>query len=187
MTIVGDSNQQILPYDGESSLKSVSEVFNDYDVKIFKLVKSYRSTREIMEYSNKYLDDTTIVPMVRTGKPVNELVLNNEESLKIEVIKLINEFKKDGLENIAIIVRDLVHANKIWSMIKSEVSAKIIEKENIHINEGIMVMPSYYAKGLEFDGAIIVDESMEGSFKDNLMYIMCTRALHRLAVIKKNR
>lgn len=186
MTIVGDSNQQILPYDGESSLKSISEVFNDYDVKIFKLIKSYRSTREIMEYSNRYLDDTSIVPMVRTGKPVNELVVNNEESLKIEVIKMISDFKKDGLENIAIIVRDLVHANKLWNIINNEVSARIIEKENTHINEGVTVMPSYYAKGLEFDGAIIVDENIESSFKDNLMYIMCTRALHRLAVIKKN-
>ncbi|GEM_PF-6218935 len=48
-----------------------------------------------------------------------------------------------------------------------------------------MIMPSYYAKGLEFDGAIIIEEDIQERYKDNLMYIMCTRALHNLIVIKK--
>ena len=70
---------------------------------------------------------------------------------------------------------------------ESEVSARLIEKENVHLNEGVMVMPSYYAKGLEFDGAIIIDEEINHNVKDNLMYIMCTRALHKLKVIKKSK
>ncbi len=186
MTIVGDSNQQILPQVGESSLKAISQVFGEDEVEVFKLNKSYRSTKEIMEYSNQYLNDTSIVPMVRTGEPVIEAKLNNEEELKSSIVKAINDLKSEGMENIAIISRNLNSAGELWDLIKDEVSARLIERDNIHINEGVMVMPSYYAKGLEFDGAIIVDEDMNHRFKDNLMYIMCTRALHKLVVLKKN-
>lgn len=186
MTIVGDSNQQILPQVGGSSLKSIEDLFEEDQVVTFNLNKSYRSTKEIMEYSNKYLYDTSIVPMVRTGEPVIEVDVNQKEELKGHIIKGINDLKGEGLENIAIISKNLTSANKLWELIKDEASVRLIERENIHINEGVMVMPSYYAKGLEFDGAIIIDEDMDHSFKDNLMYIMCTRALHKLIVLKKN-
>lgn len=185
MTIVGDSNQQILPKEGPSSIQELSKIFEGEEVQMFKLNKSYRSTKEIMEYSNKYLNDASIVPMVRTGEPVEEVKALNDLEVKGEIISAIQSLKASGLENIAVITKDLTSATKWFKLIESEVSVKLVEKENVHLNEGVMIMPSYYAKGLEFDGAIIIDEEMNHSFKDNLMYIMCTRALHRLKVIKK--
>ncbi len=185
MTIVGDSNQQILPKEGKSSIEELPAVFENEQVEVFKLNKSYRSTKEIMEYSNKYLNDTSIVPMVRTGEPVEEVKVTGDSEIKEAIVEAVKKFKTSGLENVAVISKDLTSATKWFNLIESEVSAKLIEKENIHLNEGVMVMPSYYAKGLEFDGAIIIDEEMNHSFKDNLMYIMCTRALHRLKVIKR--
>ncbi|WP_404988731.1 HelD family protein [Clostridium culturomicium] len=187
MTIVGDSNQQILPKDGASSLQELPAIFKDEQVEIFKLNKSYRSTKEIMEYSNKYLNDVSIVPMVRTGEPVEEVEVAGDNEVKGAVIEAVQNFKKEGLENIAVISKDLTSASKWFKLMESEVSARLIEKENVHLNEGVMVMPSYYAKGLEFDGAIIIDEEINHNFKDNLMYIMCTRALHKLKVIKKSK
>lgn len=185
MTIVGDSNQQILPKEGPSSIQELSKIFEGEEVQMFKLNKSYRSTKEIMEYSNKYLNDASIVPMVRTGEPVEEVKALNDLEVKGEIISAIQSLKASDLENIAVITKDLTSATKWFKLIESEVSVKLVEKENVHLNEGVMIMPSYYAKGLEFDGAIIIDEEMNHSFKDNLMYIMCTRALHRLKVIKK--
>ena len=58
-----------------------------------------------------------------------------------------------------------------------------------------MVIPSYFAKGLEFDAVIMVlDEpsgtsgNLESEYKqeDKLRYVMATRALHELHVVKKN-
>lgn len=140
-----------------------------------------------MEYSNKYLNDVSIVPMVRTGEPVEEVEVAGDNEVKAAVIEAVQNFKKEGLENIAVISKDLTSASKWFKLMESEVSARLIEKENVHLNEGVMVMPSYYAKGLEFDGAIIIDEEINHNFKDNLMYIMCTRALHKLKVIKKSK
>jgi len=185
MTIVGDSNQQLIPIGNNSSLNSIKDIFGDDSVEMFKLNKSYRSTKEIMEYSNRYIDDISIVPMVRTGDSVNEIIVKDEKDIKENIIELASSLKKKNLENIAIITKNLSQSKYIYDLLKEDISLKLIDKENLHIAEGSMIMPSYYAKGLEFDGAIIIEEDIQERYKDNLMYIMCTRALHNLVVIKK--
>ena len=182
MTIVGDSNQQIIPNKGASPLATLKEVFNEEDVESFKLNKSYRSTAEIMQYSNKYINDTSIVPMVREGAPVEEKMCSPEETVS-NIIVATNDMKKSGLENIAIIVKNLDEAKKIYELLKDQIVVKLMDRDNIHIGEGILVIPSYYAKGLEFDGAIVVDDESNNNNK-NMMYVMCTRALHKLIVVK---
>ncbi len=185
ITIVGDSNQQLIPIGNNSSLNSIKDIFGDDSVEMFKLNKSYRSTKEIMEYSNRYIDDISIVPMVRTGDSVNEIIIKDEKDIKENIIELASSLKKKNLENIAIITKNLSQSKYIYDLLKEDISLKLIDKENLHIAEGAMIMPSYYAKGLEFDGAIIIEEDIQERYKDNLMYIMCTRALHNLIVIKK--
>lgn len=185
MTIVGDSNQQLI-VSGGSSLNSISDIFPSDLIEVFKLNKSYRSTKEIMEYSNRYIDNVSIVPMVRTGAPVEKLEASSEIELKGRIVEAVNKLKENNLDNIAIITKTLTSAEEIWGLINDEVPSKIIEKDNLHIAEGVMVMPSYYAKGLEFDGAIVIEDFKGGDYVDNLMYIMCTRALHNLVVIKKS-
>ena len=46
---------------------------------------------------------------------------------------------------------------------------------------GKVVVPSYYAKGLEFDAVIVVN--FDDTTDDLVKYIMYTRALHRLSII----
>ncbi|WP_346913017.1 AAA family ATPase [Clostridium sp.] len=187
MTIVGDSNQQLISNGNNSSLSHIKDVFSKDSVEMFKLNKSYRSTKEIMEYSNQYIDAISIVPMVRTGAPVDEILVRDERELKENVIDIVTGLKKKNLENIAIVTKNLSQSKDIYELLKEDISLKIIDKENIHIAEGTMIMPSYYAKGLEFDGAIIIEEEIQDIYKDNLMYIMCTRALHDLIVIKNKK
>ncbi len=87
MTIVGDSNQQLIPIENNSSLSSIKDIFSEDSVEMFKLNKSYRSTKEIMEYSNRYIDDISIVPMVRTGDSINEILVKDEKEIKEYIIE----------------------------------------------------------------------------------------------------
>ena len=58
-----------------------------------------------------------------------------------------------------------------------------IDNEEILYKGGRVLIPAYLAKGLEFDGVIVVENE---DVQPLVKYIMCTRALHRLSIIKKN-
>ena len=47
-----------------------------------------------------------------------------------------------------------------------------------------MIIPSYLAKGLEFDAVLVMDANKENYSQDNklLLYTVCTRALHKLNI-----
>lgn len=186
MTIVGDSNQRILPMEDEiSPMASLDSVLKDFNTKAFKLYKSYRSTREIMDYSNKFLKNQGIVPLVRSGDEVIEKEVFTAEELSTIIEGHVEAMNNKELENIAIVTRDLEDAYRVRDIIKHKVIAKVIDREKVAHGEGLVIIPSYFAKGLEFDGVIIVSNNKEGlKEEDKLMYVMCTRALHNLFVIR---
>lgn len=186
MTIVGDSNQRILPMkDNKPPMLAVNEFISNFNTKEFTLNKSYRSTREIMEYSNKFLKAQSIVPLVRSGDSVVEVEAQNNEELSKLIETYVDTMKNKELENVAIITRDLEDAYKIKSIISNNVSAKVIDRENVVHRDSLIIIPSYFAKGLEFDGVVVVNTGKQELItEDKLMYVMCTRALHNLFVIK---
>jgi DNA helicase-2/ATP-dependent DNA helicase PcrA len=183
MTIVGDSNQRMFPTKEKYiPMNRFKEVIEDFNIKKFSLEKSYRSTKEIMEYSNRYLSDSSIVPLVRSGDKVLEINLHGKVQLGEEVTRLINEMRNKDLDNIAIITRDVEDAKTVHELLKGTINVRLIDRENIKYNDSVIIIPSYYAKGLEFDGVIIIDTN-KSSQEDKLKYIMCTRALHNLCIL----
>ncbi len=189
-TIVGDSNQKLIPLEGKAAMLNMEHIFNDAPIEYFNLNKSYRSTQEIMTYANQYLDEDKVVPFVRSGEKVETLTFAEKEELALQIKDTVTRFKEDGYESIAIICRNEKNVKEIKNFIKDKIPVKIIEDENIIYNGGVVLIPSYYAKGLEFDAAIVVDDLVEkdktdydhrkDSAEDLVKYIMCTRALHVL-------
>lgn len=187
-TIVGDKNQRFISGDSNPAMISLNNIlFNKTD--IYELNKSYRSTYEIMDFANKYLKDDKIVPLVRKGKDVEVVkVLERDDFIK-SINEKIHDFKEDGLESIAVITRNIEDIEKIYKELREKNNIIKFSNENIIYNGGLVIIPSYYAKGLEFDGVIIADinsEEEKNHYEEDLVnYIMATRALHRLAVIKE--
>lgn len=64
-------------------------------------------------------------------------------------------------------------------------SIKLINSNDAEIKKGVAVIPSYMAKGLEFDAVLVYNVSEQNystDFDRRLLYIACTRALHRLVL-----
>lgn len=180
-TIVGDRNQRLLPLIGEVPMLKLEKVIDN--VEQFNLNKSYRSTKEIMEYANNYLKDDKIVPLVRRGEEVIEKEFKSKEEFVEEVRETIHKMRNEGLESIAIVCKNLKETKKIASLIKEKTGIKVLDRENIIYNKGEIVIPAYFAKGLEFDAVIIVNSEADEELKeDKLKYVMATRALHQLYV-----
>lgn len=195
LTIVGDSNQRIIPYEGILPMHDLKNILPQCNVQEFKLNTSYRSTVEIMEYANKYLSTEPIVPIVRNGETVTEQLIDNVDELKSYMVQKIEDFKTKSYENIAIICKDIKETEKIYKLINDSANVKILNRETSVYHSGVVVIPSYFAKGLEFDAVIMVldqpsdtTDTKQTHYKqeDKLRYVMATRALHELHVVKKS-
>ena len=182
-TIVGDSNQRLITTSKEPAMLHLDEVFKDSNIEIkkYELNKSYRSTQEIMEYANEFLKEEKIVPLVRSGEPVIEEEVSCEDDFINTLISIIEDYEEDGHENIAVIFKGKKELNKFAHLIKEKISIQNLDNEDILYKGGKVLIPAYLAKGLEFDGVIIVENK---EIQPLVKYIMCTRALHRLSIIK---
>ncbi|EKQ50575.1 MULTISPECIES: RNA polymerase recycling motor HelD [unclassified Clostridium] len=182
-TIVGDSNQRLITNNEEPAMLHLDEVFKNFNVEItkYELNKSYRSTQEIMEYSNKFIQKERIVPLVRKGEPVIEDEVSNDGEFVDTISSILEDYEEEGYENIAVIFKGKKELNKFAHIIKEKTSIQSLDSEEVLYKGGRVLIPAYLAKGLEFDGVIIVEN---GEIQPLVKYIMCTRALHRLSIIK---
>lgn len=183
MTIVGDGNQRLIPLEGEVPFYRLKDFINDIELEHFNLNKSYRSTKEIMEYANEFLEENTIVPLVRSGEPVRKVEAKSEEEFVKKIDAIIKDYKKKEFDSIAVVCRDLDSTEKYGNLLRNNNSLKLIDREDVIYQGGTVIIPSYLAKGLEFDAVIIVEDD-KYTEKDKFMYVMATRALHELAVVK---
>ncbi|MBE6054246.1 MAG: ATP-dependent DNA helicase [Clostridium sartagoforme] len=183
-TIVGDSNQRLVKAEEVPAMLRLKEIFGGF-FNLHELKKSYRSTYQIMEYASKLLDENAVVPFVRKGEfDVLETTVpkNDTEDLIEVIVNLLEDYQEEKYENIAIITKDKEELNIISPELKKRTNILSFNKADIVYRGGKVLIPSYYAKGLEFDAVIMIDFDED---TDNLIkYIMSTRALHRLSVIK---
>lgn len=179
-TILGDINQAINPYCEYNSLKEINPIFDNKACYI-ELSKTYRSSAEIIDFSNKILDIKN-VSSVR-GKSGYPVVLKNEKITTKRIINDIIEMKKDGMKTIAIITKNEKTAKKLYKKVK-ENDDSIGFTLNTITKDCIAILPSYIAKGLEFDGVIICNDLEEKYTKqeNKLFYVVCTRAQHKLII-----
>ena len=180
-TIVGDANQRLIKATKEAAMLNLKSLFGGF-TKYFELNKSYRSTYQIMQYANKLLDEHAIVPFVREGKyDVEEIDIKDKEDLIDTLLETLESYEDENYENVAIIVKGKKELKEIAPELKKFTKILSFDREDLIYRGGRVIIPSYYAKGLEFDGVIVVNLDDE---TDSLVkYIMCTRALHRLNVI----
>ena len=182
-TIVGDANQRLIRAEEVPAMLRLEELFNNLH-QLFELNKSYRSTYQIMEYANKFLDENSVVPFVRKGEfdVLETSVPKDDKEDLIEVLlNLLEDYEEEEYENVAIITRDKNDLEKIAPELKKHININAFANEDIIYKGGKVIVPSYFAKGLEFDAVIIVNFDKD---TDNLIkYIMATRALHRLSVV----
>ncbi|WP_195988329.1 AAA family ATPase [Clostridium sp. D53t1_180928_C8] len=180
-TIVGDANQRLIKVEEEPAMLKLKSLFGGF-VKNYALNKSYRSTFQIMEYASKLLDENAIVPFVRKGKfDVEEVNINDKDDLIDTILETLEEYDDENYDNIAIITKDKEDLKNIAPELKKFTKLLSFDREEVMYRGGKVIVPSYYAKGLEFDGVIIVN--FDDKTDDLVKYIMATRALHRLKVI----
>ena len=180
-TILGDVNQNINPYYHYESLEELKLVLKN-ESKYIELLKTYRSSPEIIEYTNKILNLNHVNAIRKdNNKPV--IFRRHLDNLKEQLLTDINTLKST-YSSVAIITKDDREAEKIYSLIKDNLDISYIQLNTKILRRDLIVVPAYLAKGLEFDSVILYNDR-ENSYKSNernLLYVACTRAQHELYI-----
>ncbi len=185
LTILGDVNQTINPYYRYDSLNQIMDIV-DEDGKYLELMKTYRSSEEIIEYTNKILG-LSHIQAIRKSNNV-PVVKKIETNLKSDLLSDIMSLKEHS-KSLAIITKTKEEAEIIYELLKEDYpNIGLILKGSEKFNRELIIVPSYIAKGLEFDSVIIYTK------KDNcyteeekyLFYVACTRCQHQLIVYNQN-
>lgn len=182
-TILGDVNQTINPFFEYNSLNEITSIFG-YG-KYIELDKTYRSSEEIITYSNKILGLKNVCAMRHENK--NEVRLRNvREDELFEILKDdISNMRENNMKRIAVICKDCEETKKIYDLLKGQFKdiASIKKDSDKNISD-LTILPSFLSKGLEFDGVIIYTDK-NNRYTENekkLYYVACTRAQHMLTI-----
>ena len=187
-TMLGDLNQAIFTKDeSRSLLKQISGLFDPEKTDVVQLTKSYRSTKQLTNFTKQILrQGEKIEAFNRQGpKPVIWGRDSDEQAIDV-LVDVLRDNEKRKMTT-AIITKDLAGAKFVHEKLseKGEKST-LIATANQRLVDGTLVIPSYLAKGLEFDAVV-----MWGANKKNyhqldetqLVYTITSRAMYKLDVI----
>ncbi len=174
-TILGDMNQTLHHFKQKHYEKQLEEIFNPKNVKHLSLKTCYRSTTSITEFAGQFIEDE-VTTFSREGSKPQVITSNN-------VIKDI----QNALDNFshhsttAIIVHTSDEARKLSRQLK-DVYAMTGYDQTLHHKR--IILPVYYAKGLEFDAVIYINKLKKHPLHNQFAYTAATRAKHDLIFIE---
>ncbi|MFT4497459.1 HelD family protein [Bacillus cereus] len=184
-TILGDLSQAIYDYQGIEDWNAFKEVFQETGY--YELTRSYRSTKEIIEFANEIIKNAEIpvglaTPVFRSGEDVKVIHAENQFT---EIVKTVKHLQNADVKTIAVIGRTEDECRDIYvKLTNAGLTVNVIEANQSKYEGGISVVPVYLAKGLEFDAVLLIDvdeEHYRNTKHDaKLLYVGCTRSLHDL-------
>jgi DNA helicase-2/ATP-dependent DNA helicase PcrA len=187
LTLLGDPHQAVSP--GLSCLTETRELAasaKPEEIALMQLTQTYRSTREIVEFTRGLLPEgEEIVPFDRHGETPRLVRASSREHLAACIAEDIARLEQAGLATIAILCKTAGESEECFAALQPKLPVQLIGKDATAFSRGVLIMPGYLAKGLEFDAVIIFDAS-DGVYADEhdrrLLYGACTRAMHSLHV-----
>ncbi|WP_395547049.1 MULTISPECIES: HelD family protein [unclassified Lacrimispora] len=183
-TILGDINQTLEKREDLSLYKQIRKIFNKKKSSLVTMDKSFRCTNEILNYGLRFLEQSTeIKSFNRKGDEPEIYTANDQISYHNMIVSEVKSCLKMGYQSIGLICKTEKKALFLYESLKDKADVQLIKSESITDLQGVFIIPVYLSKGLEFDAVIICDADAETYYSQDdkkLLYIACTRALHRL-------
>ncbi len=180
MTILGDSYQSVNPY-SSSSAEKIQPYFSGCHC--MELSRSYRSTLEIVEFTQNILKNEKLLPMERHGDTPTISACPTPKEQMNKIKQLIEQFHQSQYVSLGIICKSQKQAKLLYEELRSCGDIFLLSSAGSEFRNGIIITSVHMSKGLEFDQVIIPDASDElyqTPLDRSLLYIACTRAMHKL-------
>lgn len=186
-TVMGDINQTIEKATDLSLYSDIRHILNKKRSSTVILNKSFRCSYEISRFSSLFCRQDIEIENFERHESLPEIVwAENHAQMDIEIINMVNLYKAEGFQSIAIICKSMTGAEQLYKGIGVTLGASLIDTNSFEEVNRVTILPVHMAKGLEFDAVIVYnvnDDMYRDSDDRQLLYICCTRALHRLSII----
>ncbi|KJS16947.1 MAG: ATP-dependent DNA helicase [Peptococcaceae bacterium BRH_c4b] len=185
-TVLGDTHQAV-EKDADNSLYDiVADIFHRSKmVKLF-LNKSYRASFEINNFTQRLLGKKQdFISFERHEAEPVIVFKDTPEMVERAVEHDIDSYFEQGYESIAVICKTREEAERLHARLNNSMNIKLVSTVDGEIGKGALVIPAYMVKGLEFDVVLVHGASRDNyatEFDRKLLYVACTRALHRLVL-----
>ncbi|RJS60626.1 RNA polymerase recycling motor HelD [Bacillus sp. PK3_68] len=185
MTVLGDFNQAIFAHASEMvDFQTLAGLYGSAETEVINLTRSYRSTKPIIEFTRKLIPSgDRIIPFERGGELPVLTPLSDHADLHRCIASKVADWRKLGYHSIAIICKSAEESNHAYEALPSIEDIKLLKNGSMEYEQGVVVIPSYLSKGIEFDAVIIYDASKQVYGDESLrrvFYTACTRAMHDL-------
>jgi len=189
-TLLGDWNQGIFAHAAarQGGYASIGELLREPHAETIRLGKSYRSTREIMELAARVLPQgEPAEPFSRSGEAPRLIPAADAAELVRLVAAAALGRRKDGAASVAVLCKTARETERAYAQLRVHVpDLQLITAATLRYEAGVMILPVYLAKGLEFDAVLLFDAGAAVYAEERerkLLYTACTRALHHLDVL----
>ncbi|MFD2923559.1 RNA polymerase recycling motor HelD [Halobacillus naozhouensis] len=188
-TLLGDKHQAIYSHNhGQKTI--LDEQVHEGKATKMELSRSYRSTKPIVDFTKCLLKDgAEIEAFNRDGQLPRVWKTERNTEAKKAIIDVVRSRQKEGHKTIAILCYSLEESKLAYELVGEELDAALIYKETQSFQEGVLILPVYLAKGIEFDGVVVYNAANPGyQFEGGhlMLYTACTRAMHELDIFIHN-
>ncbi|MFN4184003.1 MAG: HelD family protein [Hyphomonas sp.] len=183
-TVLGDASQSVNPYSATNATQIQAVLRASAPV---KLNKSYRSSWEIMQFALSISPNDELEAMKRHGEAPQVLVCKKQDEALARILTELEAFEASEHNTLAIIAKTQKQANALHRRLtEAGAAARLLDSASAGFSTGVLICTAHLAKGLEFDRVIVPDVSAQTyrtEMDRNLLYVACTRAMHRLMII----
>ena len=189
-TILGDMKQTLAKKEDISFYEQIQKILNKKKSSLIMLDKSFRCTNEILNFSLKFIEQSSqIKSFNRNGDSPKVYIADNSEIFIDEIVKEIKLCQEKGFQSICLICKTEKNSTYLFDKIKHKLDIQLIKNGSASDLQGVFILPVYMSKGLEFDAVLICDADSQNYHDEddkNLLYVACTRALHKLSLFCEN-
>ena len=187
LTLLGDAKQDVFTsnYQPSDFIHEIEDVFSGYKIRLITLNKSYRSTQPITNFAKALLPEHDHIQAFNRAGDKPEVLTVARTEAPDALSKLVTQLLATDT-TVAILTKDAQTADQLYATLKLDAPVTLLSANDHSLKNGCVILPVYLAKGLEFDAVIGWDISAttyQNEADRDILYTLCSRALHHLTLV----
>ncbi len=187
-TMLGDVHQRIGQASDPALYDRIADILAKPSAVQVTMAKSFRCTQEILRFSEALLaGEVAAESFNRSGDAPEVIAAQGDAELQTAILAEVSRCQTLGYASIALLCKSAQEA-RIWhARLRASLTLRLVEEDQGAALQGVLLLPVYLAKGLEFDAVLVLDADAlhyaDTAEDRQMLYVACSRALHRLTVL----